>query len=160
MASPGQWPARTQPAPELHRAFAQTTPGSVPVHSQPGLNSGGQGRITATPKRRLGMTNGAQSHRCTRATGPRRGHVSSTCDSRTPGNRKAILTCMAASPQISHKSGSTAWFPTESPWTKGHSPAQGGTAASMALLALTSLYAGSAGLTILELPVVRAVQTF
>ena len=46
--------------------------------------------------------------------------------------------------------------PTESPRTKRHSPAQGGTGAKVALLALTSLYAGSAGLTTVELPVVRA----
>jgi hypothetical protein len=42
--------------------------------------------------------------------------------------------------------------PTENPRTKRHSAAQGGTAANMALLALTSLYAGSAGLTRLTAP--------
>ena len=51
---------------------------------------------------------------------------------------------------------STAWFPTESPRTKRHSPAHGGTDANMPLLALTGLYAGSAGLTMLKLPVVLA----
>src|ERR1017187_2414384 len=59
-------------------------------------------------------------------------------------------------PQNPRKSGSAAWFPTESPRTKRHSPVHGGTGAKMALLALTSLYAGSARLTILKLPAVRA----
>jgi hypothetical protein len=61
-----------------------------------------------------------------------------------------------ASPQNPHKSGSAAMAPTEIPRTKRHYPAQDGTAANMALLALTSLYAGSAGLTPLTAPVVRA----
>jgi hypothetical protein len=60
------------------------------------------------------------------------------------------------SPQNPHKSASAAAIPTEIPWTKRHYPAQDGTGASMALLALTSLYAGSAGLTSITAPVVRA----
>jgi hypothetical protein len=111
------------------------------------------GSLTVRGQPSLGM---ACSPAVARATGPRRGHVSSTCSSRALGNRKAILTCMSASPQIPHKSGSAVRFPTESPRTKRHSPAQDGTGANMALLALTSLYAGSAGLAILKLPVVRA----
>ena len=46
--------------------------------------------------------------------------------------------------------------PTKTPRTERHYPVQDGTAASMVLLALTSLYAGSAGLTPLTAPVVRA----
>jgi hypothetical protein len=38
-------------------------------------------------------------------------------------------------------------LPTENPRTRRHSPAHGGTAATMAVLVLTSPYAGSAGLT-------------
>ena len=49
---------------------------------------------------------------------------------------------------------------TKSPRTKRHSLAHGGTAASMVSLALASIYAGSARLTILELPVARRLQTF
>jgi hypothetical protein len=59
-------------------------------------------------------------------------------------------------PQNPHTSGSAEWFPTESPRTKRHSPAHDGTDANMPLPPLTGLYAGSAGLTILKLPVVRA----
>src|SRR5450755_2150162 len=70
-----------------------------------------------------------------------------------PGN---LVELRVVAPQNPHKSGSAASFPTESPRTKRHSPAHGGTGAKMALLALTSLYAGSAGLAILKLPVVRA----
>jgi len=47
-------------------------------------------------------------------------------------------------------------FPTESPRTRRHSPAHDGTDANMPLPPLTVLYAGSTGLTILELPVVPA----
>ena len=53
-----------------------------------------------------------------------------------------------ASPQNPHKSAATAAIPTKNPRTKRHYPAQDGTATSMALLALESLYAGSAGLTL------------
>src|SRR5947209_3926215 len=70
-----------------------------------------------------------------------------------PGN---LVELRVLAPQNPHKSGSAASFPTESPRTKRHSPAHGGTDAKMVLLALTSLYAGSAGLTILKLPVVRS----
>jgi hypothetical protein len=57
------------------------------------------------------------------------------------------LTGLRASPQNPHNSASAAAIPTENPRTKRHCPAQDGTAAIMASLALTSLYAGSAGLT-------------
>jgi hypothetical protein len=57
------------------------------------------------------------------------------------------LSCVSSAPQNPHKSGPRRWLPTGSPRTKRHSPAHGGTSANMALLALTSLYAGSAGLT-------------
>jgi hypothetical protein len=59
-------------------------------------------------------------------------------------------------PQNPHKSGSAEWFPTESPRTKRHSPAHDGTDATMPLSPLTGLYAGSAGLAMLKLLVVRA----
>src|ERR1035441_579931 len=49
-------------------------------------------------------------------------------------------------PQNPHNSGNAAYSPTESPRTKRHPPAHGGTGAKMPLLALTSLYAGSASL--------------
>src|ERR1035441_10406910 len=68
----------------------------------------------------------------------------------------SLVELRVLAPQNPHKSGSAASFPTESPRTKRHSPAHGGTGAKMASLALTSLYAGSTGLTVLELPVVRA----
>jgi hypothetical protein len=63
-----------------------------------------------------------------------------------------------ASPQNPHKSASAGRLPTKSPRTRRHSPARRGTAATMASLALASLYADSAGLTILELPVARRLQ--
>ena len=66
------------------------------------------------------------------------------------------LSCVPSPPQNPHKSGSAARFPTESPRTKRHSPAHGGTDANMALPPLTGLYAGSAGLTMLKLLVARA----
>jgi hypothetical protein len=72
-----------------------------------------------------------------------------------PDGLETRLSCVSSAPQNPHKSGSAAWFPTKSPRTKRHSPAHGGTGANMTLLALTSLYAGSAGLAILKLPVVR-----
>jgi hypothetical protein len=55
------------------------------------------------------------------------------------------LRCASSAPQNSRKSGSTAWFPTESPRTKRHSPAHGGTNANMALPPLIGLYAGAQG---------------
>ena len=73
-----------------------------------------------------------------------------------PGVPPRRLTGLRASPQNPHKPASAAAIPTENPRTKRHYPAQDGTAASMTLLALTGLYAGSAGLTILKLPVVRS----
>ena len=51
--------------------------------------------------------------------------------------------CLA--PQNPHKSGVAALAPTEYPRTRRHDAAFTGTAASMAMLALTGLYAGRAG---------------
>jgi hypothetical protein len=73
-----------------------------------------------------------------------------------PGGPGTSPSCASSVPQNPHKSGSAEWFPTESPRTKRHSPAHDGTDANMPLPPLTGLYAGSAGLTILKLPVVRA----
>ena len=73
-----------------------------------------------------------------------------------PGGPGTLPSCVSSAPQNPHKSGSAEWFPTESPRTKRHSPAHDGTDANMPLPPLTGLYAGSAGLTILKLPVVRA----
>jgi len=69
--------------------------------------------------------------------------------------RSQSCTC-GRSPQNPHKSGSAGRLPTQNPRTKRHSPAHGGTAATMALLPLIGLYAGSAGLAWLTAPVVRA----
>ena len=63
-------------------------------------------------------------------------------------------------PQNPHKSGSPAVAPTENPRTKRHSPAHGGTAASIGTLALKSLYAGSERLTSVTARVVRRRRTF
>jgi hypothetical protein len=46
------------------------------------------------------------------------------------------MSCVFASPQNPHKSGSAAVVPTRNPRTKRHYPAYGGTTASMVLLAL------------------------
>ena len=73
-----------------------------------------------------------------------------------PGGSGTSVSCVSPVPQNPHKSGSAARFPTESPRTKRHSPAHGGTAANMALVALTGLYAGSAGLAMLKLCVARS----
>ena len=62
---------------------------------------------------------------------------------------------LRASPQNPHKSGSAGRLPTKNPRTRRHSPAHGGTAATMALPPLIGLYAGSAGLARLTSPVVR-----
>jgi hypothetical protein len=69
--------------------------------------------------------------------------------------RSQSRTC-GRSPQNPHKSGSAGRLPTQNPRTRRHSPAHGGTAATMALLPLIGLYAGSAGLARLTAPVVRA----
>ena len=73
-----------------------------------------------------------------------------------PGGPGTLPSCVSSAPQNPHKSGSARSFPTESPQAKRHSPAHDGTDANMPLPPLTGLYAGSAGLTILKLPVVRA----
>ncbi len=78
-------------------------------------------------------------------------------DRRVPGESVPDLW---ASPQNPHKPASAGRLPTKSPRTRRHSLAHGGTAASMVSLALASIYAGSAELTILELPVARRLQTF
>ena len=69
------------------------------------------------------------------------------CRRAGPGVPPGRLTGPRASPQNPHNSASAAAIPTENPRTKRHCPAQDGTAAKMALSVLTSLYAGSAGLT-------------
>ena len=69
--------------------------------------------------------------------------------------RSQSRTC-GRSPQNPHKSGSAGRLPTQNPRTRRHSPAHGGTAATMALLPLIGLYAGSAGLARLIAPVVPA----
>src|ERR1700746_1034117 len=79
-------------------------------------------------------------------------HVSPSWFQVPPSGRTGLW----AAPQNPHKSAPAAAIPTKNPRTERHYPAQDGTGVNMALLALTSLYAGSAGLTILKLPVVRA----
>ena len=74
--------------------------------------------------------------------------------SRRPGNLAKLRVLVP--PQNPHKSGPRRWFPTESPRTRRHSLAHDGTDANMPLPPLTGLYAGSTGLTILDLPVVPA----
>src|ERR1700741_4488018 len=59
------------------------------------------------------------------------------------------------SPQNPHKPAPALGAPTKTPRTERHYPAQDGTAANMALLALTSLYAGSAGADAIDRPSVN-----
>ena len=62
-----------------------------------------------------------------------------------PSRRDTSSTCVFTPPQNPHKSASAAGGPHKTPRTKRHYPAQDGTAASMALSALESLYAGRTG---------------
>jgi hypothetical protein len=63
----------------------------------------------------------------------------------TVGARLAAMVQAVWPPQNPHKSGVAALAPTEYPRTRRHNAAFSGTAASMAVLALTGLYAGRAG---------------
>ena len=98
--------------------------------------------------------------RCPALASPRSSETSwyahVTCRRAISRSRPAGRTGLWAAPQNPHKSVPATAIPTKNPRTERHYPAQDGTGANMAMLALTSLYAGSAGLTILKLPVVRA----
>lgn len=63
----------------------------------------------------------------------------------TLGARLAAMVQAVWPPQNPHKSGVAALTPTEYPRIRRHNAAFSGTAVSMAVLALTGLYAGRAG---------------
>ena len=62
-----------------------------------------------------------------------------------PDAGKAVANAPSAPPQIPHKFGFSGVIPTRYPQTIRHSPAHGGTAARMGLLALASKDAGRTG---------------
>jgi hypothetical protein len=63
------------------------------------------------------------------------------CEPRRESGQLAV-SCVFASPQKSHKSGSTAVMPTRNPRTKRHYPAHGGTVLACSYPALKGVYAG------------------
>ena len=117
-------------------------PGSRPAATGRKENSPGPAALPSDPSRKAGGSTEVR----------REGAVTRPC--RTP--RRHCLTRAFSAHRFPTSPCPRGCFPTESPRTKRHSPAHGGTGGNVALLALTSLYAGSAGLAILKLPAVRA----